>query len=80
VSILSLQELSRTNLEEGKHLTFFLSVEQAVVVLHGDERSEVVRDSIVCRERQRDVPPPGVAFTHSAWRGLGEVDEWPFVG
>ena len=37
-----------TNLQGGKHLALFLAIYQAVVVLHGDERREVVGDSIVC--------------------------------
>jgi len=49
VSALSLEESFRADLEEGKHLTLLFAVEQAVVVLHGDERSEVVDGSIICR-------------------------------
>lgn len=38
---------TETNLKEGEHLALFLPVEQAVMVLHRDERGEVVRDRIV---------------------------------
>ena len=38
----------KTNLECGEHLTLLLAVDQTVVILHGDERSEVVRDGVFC--------------------------------
>ena len=45
-------EGTRTNLEKWKHLTLFFSVQQIVVVLHGDERGEVVGDGVTYRRRQ----------------------------
>ena len=38
---------SKDHLERREHLALFLSVQQAVVVLHGDERRKVVQDRIV---------------------------------
>ena len=32
----------------GEHLPLLFAVYQAVVVLHGDERRQVVRDRVVC--------------------------------
>ena len=43
---------ARTNLEKWKHLTLFFSVQQIVVVLHGDERGKFVGDRIACRKCQ----------------------------
>jgi hypothetical protein len=40
---------TRTYLEEREHLALFLPVQQTVVVLHGDERGEVVRYRVACR-------------------------------
>ena len=37
---------SVANLEEREHLAFFFPIQQIVVVLHGDEWGEVVRDRI----------------------------------
>ena len=37
---------SVTNLEEREHLAFVFPIQQIMVVLHGDERGEVVRDRI----------------------------------
>lgn len=50
-----------------------------MVVLHGDKRSEVVQNSIICLWRQRDMISPRVTLAHSAWRRLWEVGEYPFV-
>ena len=36
-----------TRLEQGHHLAFFLTVDKAVMILHGDERSQLVVDSVV---------------------------------
>lgn len=37
------------NLEGRKHLPFLLAVEKVVVVLHRDERRELVIDGVVCQ-------------------------------
>ncbi len=34
-------------LECGKHLSFFFTISEIVVILHGDERRELILDSIV---------------------------------
>ena len=39
----------QVNLEGGKHLPFLLAVEKVVVVLHRDERCELVIDGVVYR-------------------------------
>lgn len=36
-------------LERGHHFAFFLTVENAIVVLHRDERRQVVIDRVVCK-------------------------------
>lgn len=35
--------------EGGEHLALFLAVDERVVVLHRDERREVVLDGVVCK-------------------------------
>lgn len=39
----------QANLEGRKHLPFLLAVEKVVVVLHRDERRELIIDGVVCR-------------------------------
>ena len=39
-------------LEGREHLTLFLAVDEVVVVLHRDERSEIVCDGVVYARRQ----------------------------
>ena len=36
-------------LERGEHLALLLAIHETVVVLHGHERREAVRDRIICR-------------------------------
>ena len=43
---LNLWGKSVTNLEEREHLAFVFPIQQIMMVLHGDERGEVVRDRI----------------------------------
>jgi len=57
-------------IDEGEHLAFFLSVEQAMVVLHGDERSEVVENSIVLHS----VELPSEAAAHSNVASMSSLD------
>ena len=38
----------KTHLESREHLALLLAVEEVVMVLHRDERSEVVRYGIIC--------------------------------
>ncbi len=62
-------------LQRREHLAFFLTVDEAVVVLHGDERREVVRDRVVCvcESVSKGCAPSGLlGGTHSASGGLDD--------
>ncbi len=59
------------DLERRKHLALLFAVEQTVVVLHGDEGCEVVRDGVVCQfARSVKIETMRLYTTYSAWRGL----------
>lgn len=57
----------------GEHLPLLFAVYQAVVVLHGDERRQVVRDRVVCAGASC---PLGLsnAFRRVRLRTLHDVD------
>lgn len=57
------------HLAGGEHLALFFTVDEAVVVLHRDERREFVGDGIVCRDIISD-KRRGDSETYFAWRGL----------
>ncbi len=62
--------MQQTYLECGEHLTLFFTINQAVMVLHRDERGEVVCDCVVyVPETDADVDIMGgitVITTYSA--------------
>ena len=58
--LLRLGSRAQTYLKSREHLAFLLAIEQAVMVLHGDEWREVVCDRIVC-----NVLPSAHAVTSS---------------
>lgn len=62
--------------ERRDHLALLLAVKEVIVILHGDERRQAVRQGVICgiarsalRSRDR---PAGLAerWTNFAWRGL----------
>lgn len=42
------QKGKEADLHSGEHLALFFTVQQAVVVLHRDERGQPVRDRVIC--------------------------------
>ena len=62
-----------SDLECGHHLALLLAVHETVVVLHRDERREVVRDRVVCGDKfgsVKTIVAEANARTYFAWRGL----------
>ncbi len=63
---------AETHLQSREHLTLFFAVKQAVMVLHGHEGREVMRDGVVY-QFPRSVAATATRSlwaTHSAWHGL----------
>ena len=66
-------EVESARLQRREHLTLLLTIQQAVVVLHRDERREVVRDRVVCGDKfgsVKTIVAEANARTYFAWRGL----------
>ena len=63
-------------LEGREHLALFFAIDQVVVVLHRDERSEIVGDSVVWVQCQYwiRIRVAGIERAHFASGGLREVD------
>lgn len=48
--------ISKTHLESREHLTLLFAVDQAMVVLHGDERRQLVVDRVVYKHLSAQAP------------------------